>query len=344
MDRILIIRPSAVGDIVMASPIIRCLRRAYPRARIVWLAEPGMADLLHHPELDDVIFWDKAGWRRLLKSGRLLALLREVRSLSRRLRSEGFDLALDGQGLLRSRALAWLSGAGRRVGFDSREPGRFLMTDIIDRGPGTRRMSSEYRHMMRSIGLEPDGFLPELTVTAGDAEAMEKRLRRAGIQGAYAVICPFTTRPQKHWFADRWAAQAREIRHRMGLSVVMLGGPADVAAARAISGLSGAGLHDLTGGTTLGQSMAVLAGADLIVGVDTGLTHMGTAFGRPTVALFGATRPYLYTERETTAVIYHPHSCSPCKRRPTCDGEFDCMASISIDEVLSTAMEIGPNR
>ncbi len=341
MIRILIIRPSAVGDIVMASPMIRTLRQGFPDARIVWLAEPFMADLLHHPELDGVIFWDKGRWRRLLKEGRVLALLREIGSLRRRLKSERFDLALDAQGLLRSRALAWLSGATRRVGFDSREPGRFLMTEIISRGPGTKRMSSEYRHMMASIGLSPDGFLPELAVKAEDADAMRKRLRSAGIDGAYAVLCPFTTRPQKHWFEDRWAALAGEIRERMELPVVMLGGPNDVAAARSIAPSAGDGFHDLAGVTTLGQSMAVLQDAALIVGVDTGLTHMGTAFGRPTVALFGATRPYLETERETTAVIYHPRECSPCRRRPTCSGEFDCMAAISVDEVLTTVLEIG---
>ena len=341
MKRILIIRPSAVGDIVMASPMIRSLRRGFPDARIVWLAEPAMADLLHHPQLDGVIFWDKGRWRRLLKGGRVLALFREIRSLRRQLRSERFDIALDAQGLLRSRVLARLSGATRRIGFDSREPGRFLMTEIISRGPGTKRMSSEYRHMMTAIGLSPNGFPPELAVKAEDADAMRKRRRAAGIDGAYAVLCPFTTRPQKHWFEDRWAALAGEIRKRMGFPVVMLGGPNDAGAARSIAIAAENVLHDLTGTTTLGQSMAVLQDAALIVGVDTGLTHMGTAFGRPTVALFGATRPYLETGRETTAVIYHPRECSPCRRRPTCRGEFDCMAAISVDEVLTTVLEIG---
>ncbi len=340
MKRILIIRPSAVGDIVMASPMIRVLRRGFPDARIVWLAEPSMADLLHHPELDGVIFWDKGRWRKLLRRGRLPALLREILSLRRRLVSEQFDIALDAQGLLRSRALAWLSGATRRIGFDSREPGRFLMTEIISRGASAKRMSSEYRHMMETIGLSVDGFFPELAVKADDADAMEDRLRAVGIDNEYAVICPFTTRPQKHWFEDRWAALAGEIRERMGLPVVMLGGPNDVAAARSIKGLAGDEIHDLTGGTTLGQSMAVLQNAALIVGVDTGLTHMGTAFGRPTAALFGATRPYLETGRETTAVMYHPRECSPCRRRPTCGGEFDCMAAISVDEVLTRVMDI----
>lgn len=341
MKRILIIRPSAVGDIVMASPMIRTLRRGFPDARIVWLAEPAMADLLHHPELDGVIFWDKARWRRLWKKGRLGALLQEIRSLRRKLRSERFDLALDAQGLLRSRALAWLSGAARRVGFDSREPGRFLMTEIIPRGPGAEKMSSEYRHMMTTLGLPIDGFFPELAVKADDADAMADRLRSFGINEKYAVICPFTTRPQKHWFADRWTELAQKVPKRMGLPVVMLGGPNDVPAARSIAKSAGNGLCDMAGQTTLGQSMAALQKAGLIIGVDTGLTHMGTAFGRPTVALFGATRPYLSTERDTTAVIYHPRECSPCRRRPTCSAKFDCMAAISVDEVLTTILEIG---
>ena len=77
--------------------------------------------------------------------------------------------------------------------------------------------------------------------------------------------------------------------------------------------------------------------SSLLIGVDTGLTHMGYALGTPTIALFGATRPYLDTDWMPGKVLYHPHECSPCRRDPTCDGDFTCMKAISTDEVLNSA-------
>jgi heptosyltransferase-1 len=94
---------------------------------------------------------------------------------------------------------------------------------------------------------------------------------------------------------------------------------------------------DLTGCTGLGEAAALIAGADLVIGVDTGLAHMGIAFGRPSVLLFGATRPYLDTTRANARVLYQALDCSPCKRRPTCDGAFTCMRRIEVDAVVDAA-------
>ena len=92
--------------------------------------------------------------------------------------------------------------------------------------------------------------------------------------------------------------------------------------------------------TSLRQAAALIERAKLLIGVDTGLTHMGIAFDRPTLCLFGSTCPYLDTTHDNAQVIYHRLSCSPCKRRPTCDGRFDCMQAISVDEVLQQAARL----
>jgi heptosyltransferase-1 len=338
---ILIIRPSAIGDVVMASPMINVLRQAYPEARLVWLAEPQVRDLLcANPQLDDVIIWPKGEWRELLKRGRLLALAREVRNLAATLRRERFDLALDVQGLLRSRLLAWLSGARERVGFESREPGRFFLTRVVSRGSGDKRMSSEYLHIMEAIGLQPGDFRPQIALSDSNRKAAARILRDAGIVGKYTAICPFTTRIQKHWFEERWAALALEIKARLGLPVVVLGGPGDAEGSRRIQSLAGGEVHTLAGKSTLGQTAALVASCELLVGVDTGLTHMGTAFSRPTVALFGATCPYLTTASPRTRVLYDRQSCSPCRRNPTCEGDFPCMRAITVEQVIDVAREL----
>lgn len=334
MKRILIIRSSAIGDIVMASPLIKGLRKKYPDAHIAWLSDPSVQDLLkYHPDLDQVICWSRNLWRQHLQQGRLISLIKSMQLFFSCLRSQRFDMAVDAQGLFRSRFFAFLSGAGQRIGFHSAEPGKMFMTRIISRGPDNTAMSSEYFHLMESLGIEAHDCRPELILNPADMENAQKKLRQHGVTGDYAVICPFTTRPQKHWFARRWAALAKEIENRLALPVVMLGGPADQGASRAICPAGKGCPVNFTGVTTLGESAAIIQRTRLLVGVDTGLTHMGTAFHRPTVALFGATRPYLYTGSPLTKVVYHSMECSPCKRSPTCGEDFHCMEAIHVQEV-----------
>lgn len=341
MKSILIIRPSSIGDIVMAYPMIKALREAYPRAYIAWVAEPIGCELLRdNPGLNEVIRLPKVRWKRLLKQGRFIALAKEVREFSDKMRRRGFDIALDAQGLLRSRMIAWLSGARERVGFDSREPGRFLMTRIVSRGEDTKRIGSEYYHLMQTLGVSTGDFPMEMTVRPEDQEAAENAVRAAGIGARYAAICPFTTRPQKHWFEERWAALSQAFQDRLRLGVVILGGPGDIVAAKRIQALAPGTIQDLTGTTTLGQSAAIIKNASLVVGVDTGLTHIGVAFNRPTIALFGPTCPYLDTVTDNAVVLYEKMSCSPCRRSPICNDDFTCMKRISVEQALHAAQDL----
>lgn len=338
MQRILIIRLSAIGDVVFASPIIEPLRRTYPDAYIAWLAEPGMADLLrHNPDLDEVIELPRPEWRKLWRERRLRELMQGVRAFIQGLRARRFDTAIDLQGLLKSGIWAWLSGARRRVGLGSREGSQLLMTDTLPRGGDPGRMSSEYRFLAEHLGLDCGDFRPAIHIDDATRTSVDALLRHEGLDRPYAVIAPFTTRPQKHWFEDAWRALIPRITKELDLPVVMLGGPAERKAAERIA--QGIELHDLAGRTRLLEAAEIIRRAALLIGVDTGLTHMGTAFERPTVALFGSTCPYLVTGSARTRVIYHALDCSPCGRRPTCAGAFTCMRGITGEEVLAMARE-----
>ena len=341
MKRILIIRPSAIGDIIMASPMIRALRRAWPDVYLAWLVDPAAQELLdHNPALDAVIRWSKENWKQLFRRGHWLKLVKEMIRLRRELRSHHFDLALDVQGLLRSRLLAWLCGAKTRWGFESKEPGRFLMTRIISRGSDHTMMSSEYRHMVHELGIDPATFAPDIRLSETITRSARKKRHDAGVQGPYIAICPFTTRPQKHWFNDRWAELGLRLQEHTRLPTVILGGPHDIEDSQNIISITNGPIYNFTGKTSIGESAAIIRDAALVVGVDTALTHLGTAFGRPTIALFGATCPYLSTESHSTQIVYHRLACSPCKRKPTCDGRYDCMQSIRVDTVFEAARNL----
>ncbi len=338
MPRILIIRPSAIGDVVMASAMLPAIKKAWPQVSVSWVLEPHLLDLLrYHPAIEEVIPWPKTKWLSLLRQGRFVRLLKELVFFSRLLREREYDMALETTGLLKGRLLAYLSGARERVGFESREPGRFLMTRVISRGPQNHWISSEYRYLLESLGIDTEDFRPFLYLPGELRERVRESLFRSGIrEEAFILFCPFTTRPQKHWFLQRWIDLARVIRERLSMPVVLLGGVGDRELAQKFGSLA----INLVGQTSLLESAAVVSLARVVVGVDTGLTHMGVALDRPTVALFGATRPYLHTMFSKVRILYRPRPCSPCRRRVTCDHRYHCMREITVREVLAKVTEL----
>jgi heptosyltransferase-1 len=322
----------------MASGLIPVLRRKWPDAHLGWLAEsPGASLLAANPRLDEVIVWPRQRWRRLYAERRYAKLLRSARDFTARLRERRYDLVLDLQGLLKSALWAWLSGAPQRIGLASREGSQRLMTEVLQPPRSDRRIGSEYRYLAEWLGIEASRLPMDLALTAADRQGVRQALVRHAVDGDYAVLCPFTTRAQKHWFDESWRDLARELAERFGLASVILGGPEVRAGGARIAGEAGVPLVNLAGALTLRESAAGIAGARLLVGVDTGLTHIGTAVGIPTVALFGSTRPYLETDSPLTRVLYQELWCSPCRRRPVCGGEYSCMRLHRPAQVLAAA-------
>lgn len=337
-NKILIVRTSAIGDIAMASSLLPPLAQGFPGASIAWLIDPALQGILaNNDHIDQLLFWPKQEWLQLYRKGRWWQLLKQVLAFRSSLQEAKFDLVLDAQGLLRSRILSWLSGAPCRLGFDSKEPGRFLMTRIIDRAGDSDRMASEYQHMVEEIGVKTNSFHQCLKVSYDDEKEAGKALAERLVEGPFVAAAPFTTRPQKHWFNERWAALSRQLRSEFGWPMVLLGGPADRTRATEIAGAAPDSIVSLAGEMSLSAAMAVVKRAALVIGVDTGMTHIGPAFARPTIALFGSTCPYLHTSRSNTRVIYRKLDCSPCKRNPTCDGAYHCMRAIQVEEVVEIA-------
>lgn len=341
---ILLVRLTARGDVVFSSPIIRALRRSYPEARISWLGEAHTMELIEeHPELHKVFSWDRAHWKELFRSRRFPTLFREALALVRALRKEEFDLAIDMQGLLRSGLMAFLSGAPNRIVLRPKEGSHLFAKQVVDRNrnQGNRwEISSEYRHLAEELGLDTEGFRMEVPLAPEDRAWAESLIRDQGLEGGFAVAIPHTTRPQKHWFEDRWAKLMDRLNDEMGLRTVILGGPGDEAADGRIRGQCSAGPVSVVAGTTLRQAAAVIERASLVVGVDTGLTHIGIAFDRPTIGIYGSNIPYTETFSDRTRILIHWLDCVPCKGHPTCDGDFTCLRLITVDEVVAAAREL----
>lgn len=339
--RILIIRLSAIGDVIMASGVIPCLRDAFPDATLVWLTGEGNEDLLrHNRQLDRVLVLPRRRWRRLFQQRHWLTLWREMRKFRQELRRQRFDWVLDLQGLLKSALWARLTGAYRLIGFESKEGAEWLMTEVVDRNTRSDLLGKEYRRMMQVLQTSPSRFAMDIALVAEVEQQANILLREEGVADAYIVFCPFTTRPQKHWFDERWSKLCRVLGKATGAMPVLLGGPGDRFRAEGIAAASGVPVANLCGKTRLDECAAVIRGARLLIGVDTGLTHLGIAMQCPTLALFGSTAPYLDTGSPSARVLYHKLACSPCHRRPTCEGAFTCMDRHSVEDVLTAALDL----
>ncbi len=341
MKKILIIRMSAIGDIVMASPIVDAIKLTYPTAEISWLVQPHFAaPIINHPNIDHVIHWDHKEWSQLWQQKKFGELFTAIRAFKKLLREIQFDTVLDLQGLLKSGIPAWFTGASNRIGLGSKEGSQFLMHQVVQRDKGeTQKIGSEYRYLAETIGLDTSHWKTQLHADNKATEQALQLIDQHVQHNAYIVICPFTTRPQKHWFNDFWIVLCENLIEQLDFSVIILGGPGDKATSLPIiQAVDSTRMINLTGETSLQVASEIIKKSTLLVGVDTGLTHMGHAHEIPTLALFGSTCPYLETDNPLGKVIYHDFDCSPCKRNPTCDGRFDCMRDITPNEVLTEAI------
>jgi heptosyltransferase-1 len=206
-------------------------------------------------------------------------------------------------------------------------------------------MGSEYRYLARYLGAPAGSFVHDLAVgqepLARAQAALQEALQPppshspAVADRPLVILAPFTTRPQKHWVESNWSELADRLLAQ-GLQPVVLGGPADREAAQRIA--SGRpGVLNFAGRLKLDESVALISKAQLLIGVDTGLTHMGSALRVPTVVLFGSTRPYREGPTPRTRILYDALSCSPCRRRPTCNGAFTCMTQLTVERVEEAA-------
>jgi lipopolysaccharide heptosyltransferase I len=290
-ENILLIKPSSLGDIVMALPALSALRRSFPRARISWLIRPEFAPLIEgHPHLDEIILFDR---KSLGRAWRDPAALRELTALVSRLRRSRFDAVLDLQGLFRSASLAWLSGCKQRFGpIWRKELARYFYTTAIAPRLEWVHVVDYYLKLVEAMGgadLRVEFVLPEKPAATATARDL---LSRHGVdQGRYAVIIPGSAQVSKCWPADRFADLADRLTSDHGLAVVATGSKSESVMIEQIQALAKHPIINLAGRTSLPELTEVLRMAKLIVSNDTGPGHIAAALGRPLVMMFSWSNP-----------------------------------------------------
>lgn len=332
--RILIVKLSAIGDVVMATPVAKALRTAYPSSYIAWVVESKSRDVVTgNPYLDEVIVWDRhsAGSGNVPKPFAFLAGLRE---LGRKLRERNFDVAIDCQGLLRSAVVARISGARYRLGYDNAREGAALLYNMRLPTNGSRlRGPWLYLDMLSLLDIKPGDA--EMCMPLGDEDrafAREFIAKHSRSCTKLIAMCPATTRPQKHWTERGWAKLASALVQEYDALPIFLGSSADIQLIERISALVGDGVASAAGKTTLKQAAAIVECSDLVVAVDTGLMHISLAMNRPTVGIFGPTG-WDHFLRGNLIPVAKDLGCGPCMRHPSCE-DFDCMQAITADDIL----------
>lgn len=325
---ILVVRFSAIGDILLTTPLLRALRARHPEARITVLTKRRFAPLVSdNPNLDEVVG---------------IAPGEGVASIARRLRGTRYSHLLDLHGSLRSRALRavlpghWSGYAKRRI---ARE---ILILAKRDHYPSHRPVAERYFEAAAALGVVPDGGPPDFALGPEAEERADAWLARARAEsnGRFVAIAPGAAHATKRWPPAHWVELTRRLIQG-GSGVVVLGGPEDAALAGAIVERAGGGTASAAGELGLQASGAVIRRAAALVSGDTGAMHMATGTGTPVVALFGPTVGqfgfFPYNARAT--VLQRDLSCRPCSSKggPVCPLiHHRCLREITPEAVYAT--------
>ena len=323
---ILLVRFSAIGDILLLTPLVRALRRKHPDARLTVVTRTGFAPLLErNPRISEVISWDP---------------LTSLSDLGRRLRGLEFTHRLDLHDSVRSRLLRWHAGGPWTTYPKHRLARAALIHTHRDLYRDRRHLAERYFDAARGLDVTPDGGSLEMFLSKADLEAAEGFLAARGLGRSRQLIAvaPGAAHFTKRWPTHHWIALVRRLVEA-GNDVIVLGGPHDLAIGEAVAAAGGESAATAAGAFDLPGSAALLKRTRALVSGDTGLMHLATAVETPVIALFGPTVEQFgfFPYRAKSAVLQRELSCRPCSAHggPRCPLKHHrCLQDLQPSDVL----------
>lgn len=335
LRRILVIRLSSMGDILLTTPVLRLLRQHCPGAKIDFLVQAAYQDLLRvHPCIDRLV---------LLQKGQTL------RQTLHTLRQTRYDLVLDLHRTLRSRLLYHGLSARRKLAYNKRTLRRALLVRL---GWNTLRAMTPvpelYGAPLRRLGINAPLPALEMHLEPGSQEAIRAHLACVFPEGCgrtLLALAPGARWPTKRWPVERFAAVAQELAGTQNAAVVILGDADDTPLAQEICRRLSVPVLDSTGTLPLMQTAALLQQCRLLLSNDSGLMHMATVLKVPVVAIFGPTVQEFgfYPFQARAQVVSTALACRPCSTKGSsrCPrGHHHCMQQVSSAQVLSVAQRL----
>jgi heptosyltransferase-2 len=323
----------------MSLPAVASVCRALPRAEVTILAKPWVQDLFSlSPGVRRIIPYLNPGAHEGVK-GRW--------RLAQELKKERFDLALHLPNSFDSALLSFMAGIPRRAGYRTDGRGILLTHRVPVNGKVKRGHQVEYYlHLIRSLGFPVGAGLPSLQVSPDRIPEADAVLKSAASgEGPFVGLSPGSQYGSaKEWFPERFGELGRRISGELGGRLLILGSEGDRATASVILRILGPKAVDLTGKTTLGQAMAIIARCRAFVSNDSGLMHVAAALGVPLVAIFGSTDPSRTGPLgENCRVLYKELPCAPCLKTQ-CPRARECMDAITVKEVFEEVKRVWEGR
>ena len=359
-QRILIVKFGALGDILMATPLLTALRQAYPEAHLTWLVEDKNVQAIDaNPFVDEVMLWSSGQWslmrstrpRNWIKNRFGLRWLVGLARLRRRLKHR-FDTVITfhpehWQFLLDAAASDVSIGVFQSPGEQKRDYTSRYTKAYTEAFPP--HQIDIYLLPLDALGLPPPADKQMVIgYTAKDAEAAERHLREQGMRPGFVVLAPKTTWASKCWPEDHWVSLGDALA-QAGKQVVLIGSASEAESAQRIAlGMQSQGMQSqpamLAGKLSFREAAALIARASLVVSSDSGPMHVAAAVGTPCVALFGPTPPSRWAPPgDLGRVLLHPLPCSPCMdqvcRNPP-ESQMLCMRLLTVAEVLAAVMSV----
>ncbi len=334
---ICVIKPSALGDVVQTLPLLPVLRERFPQAKISWVINRSLANLLElHPDIDELIRFDRHGERS--------SWMQTLRDL----RQRQFDLVFDMQGLLRTAVMSMTTRAPVRVGLETaREGARFACHVTI---PDSGKLVPAHLRVSRVADALGMGHLrPEsrVAVTAEDQEFARERIAAAG--APVLAVHPGARWITKRWPVERFASIACKAMRRYGFATMLLGSADEAPVCGHVEQLvrrfiPHGKLFNFAGETSLKQLAAILAGAHVVLTNDSGPMHLGAAMGTPVVGIFTCTSPVRSgPPGEQHQLVSTNLSCAASYRR-RCpfrgNGHLACMEELDVERVWQAFVRV----
>ena len=333
VERILIRATNWIGDAVMNLPAIAAVRKTFPGAKISVLVRPWVAELFRIcTDVDEVLLLQSSG----IHSG-IPGKLR----IAMELKPKRFDMAILLQNAIEAAIITYLAGIPIRAGYNSDGRGG-LLTHSVKRTKAIRGVHQidYYLEMVKSLGCQSAGREIHLRLGKDYDLLSERLLHEYGLGDNHPLIgvAPGATYgPAKRWFPERFAAVADRLVDDFSAVVILFGSPADRESTDAVADRARHSLINLAGKTDLKEAIALISRLDLFITNDSGLMHVASALGIPTIAIFGSTNPITTSPAgANSVVIYRGVPCSPCLKK-RCPTDFRCMELIGIDEVYEAA-------
>jgi len=336
---ILVIKLSAIGDVIHTLPSVGCLRRRYPDAHITWIIEEAAADLiLNHPHLDRVIVSARKRWLSEIRQGKIRGPLQEMRAMLGELRDRPYDLVIDFHGLFKSAVFVLLGGGKRKLGYDSlQELSGLFLNEKIPEDMGKHAVD-RYLDFLRYLGA--DDLSPEFLIpyTDENKRRVADLLAKNGIDDRrpFVAVSPAALWETKLWQEEKFAELSDRIGSELGYAVVLTGH--DRRILDRIQALTKYPSINLGGMTTLRDLACLYQRASVLVTTDSGPMHLAAAVRTPVIALFGPTDPLRtgpYGEGHTVLTAKMP--CQPCFKK-ACN-TTECMRNLTVSDVFLAVKE-----